>query len=388
MLTKQEVINLKNKLQDEIVENFYKKYESNLLLQIYTGFGKGVVALKTIQKLPKKSKILFLSETTLRENTFKKELKDFGVKGYDITFMCYQSAYKLKSTYWDLVICDEVHESLSEVYSKFYFNNSWKHILGLTATLPKDKKELAFEIFKYSHTLTIDEGRKLGLLPKYNFYIINHKLDNTVKNIKAGNKTNIFYQTELAMYQYLEKNFAKALFTSNTANRDFIIRNAAAKRSNFLYSLPSKTDQVKKLVNNLPSKRKIIFGTNIPALLEITENTISSKNSAVKNDKLLENFNKGKINTIGSFKMLLQGANLKDINVAILHSYYGKEKQFIQSIGRILRFDENKTSDVIIFRTLSTQEEVWFNKMTEETELVNKRVFDNVDEFLKFYNNK
>ncbi len=385
MLTKEEVLKIKNKIQDKIVNDFFNKYNTNLLLEIYTGFGKGVVATKIISKFNKNHKILFLSETTVRETTFKKELEEFKVTGYDITFMCYQSAYKMTNTFWDLVIADEIHESCSEEYFKFYLNNNYKSIIGLTATLPAEKREYTNQIFKHNFKFSIKEGKSLGLLPKYNFYIINHKLDNVEKNIQAGNKLKVFYQTELAMYKYLDSVFAKSLFV-NGPNKDFIIRNAAAKRSNFLYNLPSKTKEVKKLVNAIINSRKIIFGTSINSLLEITSEVVSSKNTPIQNTKILDNFNNKIINTIGSFKMLLQGANLKDINVAILHSYYGKEKQFIQSIGRILRFEEEKIADIIIFRTLGTQEEKWFNTMTEGTELVNKRVFDNVDEFLNFYN--
>ena len=55
---------------------------------------------------------------------------------------------------------------------------------------------------------------------------------------------------------------------------------------------------------------------DLAQLLEVTPHVISSKNKDADNEELRKRFDKGHINTIGSFKMLKQGANLKDAKVA------------------------------------------------------------------------
>ena len=110
----------------------------------------------------------------------------------------------------------------------------------------------------------------------------------------------------------------------------------------------------------------IVFGNNILELIKICP-TVSSKNIPTVNKLLLDSFNKGEIDTIGSFKMLKQGVNLKSLNNVIFHSYYSKEKDFIQRVGRLRQSDN--VGVVFLFVTKNTQEETWLNKMLETLDL-------------------
>ena len=61
--------------------------------------------------------------------------------------------------------------------------------------------------------------------------------------------------------------------------------------------------------------------------------------------------------------MLEQGANLNNLKNVVLFSYYGKNKSFIQRIGRLRQ--DGTVGNVYIFLTRNTQEQVWFNNMTD-----------------------
>lgn len=102
-----------------------------------------------------------------------------------------------------------------------------------------------------------------------------------------------------------------------------------------LYELPSKIELCKEILTFIKGKT-LIFGNSINSLKEITTNVVSSHNTSDKNNLILKNFELEKINTIASFKILEQGANLNHLNNIILHSYYGKEKSFIQRLGKPL----------------------------------------------------
>jgi len=81
--------------------------------------------------MPKNKDVhLFLAEVTDR----KKDLWDDIIKydsifntntlqDYNLKFKTYQSAYKLEGYEFGLVGADEIHNSLTPEYSKFYFNN-------------------------------------------------------------------------------------------------------------------------------------------------------------------------------------------------------------------------------------------------------------------------
>lgn len=83
--------------------------------------------------------------------------------------------------------------------------------------------------------------------------------------------------------------------------------------------------------------------------------------------------------------MLEQGANLSKLNNIILHSYYGREKSFIQRLGRG-RLDTNKPINLIVILTKNTQEEVWYRNMMENIEL-NIITCKTIEEFTNQYIN-
>ena len=74
-------------------------------------------------------------------------------------------------------------------------------------------------------------------------------------------------------------------------------------------------------------------------------------------------FEKNKVNVIGSFKKLKQGANLDGLDNCIIMSYYSTEKDIVQRMGRLR--DNGKIGNIFILLTIATQEETWFNKMFE-----------------------
>jgi ERCC4-related helicase len=127
-----------------------------------------------------------------------------------------------------------------------------------------------------------------------------------------------------------------------------------------------------------------VFGNSLDSLLKITPNTVSSRYSEDQNKAIRANFDSGKINTIGSFKKLLQGANLKELDNCVLMSYYSSEKDIIQRLGR-MRKNKDKVGSAFILLTKNTQEEVWFSKMIENLTDFNFTYCENIDECINKY---
>lgn len=350
-------------------------------LNLSTGIGKTFCFIKATRFLPKGSKILFLAETTQREIDLEKDLKFFKKlfkydlkKSHNLTFMCYQSAYKLTGEEWDFVCADEIHSSLTPQYVQFYLNNTYKYMLGLSATVDRSTKytdedgaevskgdwvdQVAPVCFKYDLNQAVEDGTT----KKLRIFIIHHELDSINKNVPAGSKANPFTTTEKAAYDYWDAEFKRALFLPDGTLKTFKIRNTSAARAKVLYTLPSKVESVLKLKQALEGKT-LVFGNHIDTLLLVTPNVISNKNSDAQNLKLRTQFDSGKIDTIASFKMLKQGANLKDLDNTIMMSYYSKELDMIQAIGRQRVTD--KTGNIFIYVTRGTQEVKWYRKAME-----------------------
>ncbi len=369
-------------------------------LQLSTGTGKTFCFFKAILKTCKVGdKILFLAETRQREIDLFVDLEKFekifkvNLRQYNIQFDCYQSAYKWNNLKWNLVCADEIHDSLSPSYSKFYTNNKIGKLLGLSATIDKTTKysidgidftkgDLLKQICPVVFSYSLNDAVNEGTTKKLNIYVISHDLNWIEKDVLAGTKDKPFITTEQAAYDYWDNQFKKALFMPDGLPKTFKIRNTSAARAKILYQLNSKIIAIKELLPNINGKT-LLFGNDIDSLLKITSNVISNRNTDKENLELRENFDNGIIDIIASFKMLKQGANLSNLDNTIIMSYYSKELDIIQRLGR-QRFT-NETGSIFIFVTRRTQEEKWFSKAFENITNYNMIYCNDIQDSIKKY---
>lgn len=325
---------------------------------------KSFVGLYTTTFLKKKKpKILFLAETVARKKTLEEEIQKFidifGFKVPHIEFMCYQSAYKLSGEKYDLIIADEIHCAISEKYRLFFYNNTWKYLIGLTAT-PRVDKELSIDFYEkipIVYEASIREAVDSGAILDYNLHIIDHKLDNKDAYIEAGRKGNRFFTTEAKHYKFLNKMLIKNYYSNKDLVKLFI-----AKRAKFLYNLKSKIPLTKKLIEK--GNRVIVFANSLEFLESVCDNVVKGSDSSTLD--YIDKFNRGEINVIGSFKMLEQGVNLKGADTVVIASYFSIPGTFIQRIGRALRKDSD-IPNIYVIKTLETTEERWVSKMLSKT---------------------
>ena len=374
-------------------------------LELATGTGKTISALHCLYTMPKgDGKVhLFLAETVERKKDVLDDIKKFNLlfgvnvlDDYKLVFRTYQAAYKYSGYEIGLVIADEIHFALSPEYSKFFFNNKIDAVVGLSATIDRDtryvvdereytKGDLIDAIAPVCYTYTLTDAKNDGIGRILNVYVIATPLDDTEKTIAAGSAKKRFYQTEKAAYDYWDKEHKKSWFITDDEMKSMKIRITATKRSNILFNLPSKIKNTLKLLTSIQGKT-IVFGNSLDSLLKVTKNTVSSRYSDVENDKIRTDFDNDKIKVIGSFKKLLQGANLRNLDNVIVMSYYSKEKDIIQRLGR-MRKNGDKVGSAFILLTLGTQEEVWFTSMMSNLTDFNIIYCESVEDCIKKYNN-
>lgn len=87
---------------------------------------------------------------------------------------CINTSYKWEEKFYDLIIVDEIHRTLSPEFRKFYYNNRYTYILGLTATSPEEKeyKDLLDILCPIVYSITTKEAVKLKLITDYNLFNI------------------------------------------------------------------------------------------------------------------------------------------------------------------------------------------------------------------------
>jgi superfamily II DNA or RNA helicase len=392
MLNKQ-----KDKVQQEAL-SAWELADKKGTCEIITGLGKTFIGLHALYTMPKDDNVihLFLAEVKDRRLDLARDIDKYNkifnrnvLADYNLEFHCYQTAYKWKNRSFGLVIADEIHDALSPAYSLFFMNNKFESIIGLSATVTTGtaykhsngdtytKGDLLKQIAPICYTYGLNLGIQEGTSRKLDVYIIKHKLDDKNKTVQAGSKRKRFYQTEKQAYDYWDKEHKKAWFITDEETRNLKIRITSHKRSTILYNLESKVNATKALIEKLHS-RTILFGNSLDALLKVTPNVVSSRNTDAVNDMIRYKFEAHKTDLIGSFKKLKQGANLPNIDNCIIMSYYSTDKDFIQRVGRLRQ--NNKIGNIFIFLTENTQEVTWFTKVFENISELNMIYCQDVDD--------
>lgn len=364
-------------------------------VQMATGTGKTFVAFHAITSLPKGSKIIYLYEALdryvdvieqieLYDNLYKTDI----INDYNISFKTYQSAYKLVDTYYDLVVADEIHDSLTPSYFEFYLNNVFDRIIGMSAYIENTQYEVYSKhdylnsVAPICFTYSLEKSLEENVSRKIELNIIYLELNPHIRYIKSGNTNKQFLTTEKQTYLYYEKALLKAFLNKN----EYLYKRLLKLKNDLLYDNLAKHEAFLKL-NQVFIKKKeksIIFANSIAFLEKCCKNVVSSKNKQEDNEKIISLFNQNKISLIGSFKKLSQGINLRNIDNVIISSYYSKNKDFIQRIGR-LRKNGDKIGKVFIFITKNTSEEKWISKIDFiNTYNVNK--YNSIDEYIQYVN--
>lgn len=343
-------------------------------LEMCTGSGKskvGVDACVDAVELNPNARILIAVPTEkLRDLNWKDEFTKWGQKDlYDkhVVTECYQTIYKWSGEHFDLVVCDEIHNSLTDEYLKFYANNTYDHILGLSATIPVAKRPIISAIAPIVFTYSFEQGVEDGVVSPFEIIVVDHYLNSSAKVIEAGNAKKKWMQTEAERYAYLTRAVDVARWGGNTN----AIKFSQLNRMRFMYSLPSKVEPCKALCKRILDEggRVVLFSNSKDIIDLVTTRGMHSGKTAKQNDLLYEGFNKKEFNIIGSAKKLKEGNNLVDVDSLVMLSYNSSDLDLVQRIGRVVRFVPGKIAKIYIFRTAGTQEEVWFRKMLEAVNL-------------------
>lgn len=396
-------------IQKSAVETWIKS-NFNCTLQIATGVGKTKISIDCLyhcldNRLFKKNKpkIRFWAESTAREKTIMEDevIPYFTIMGrkylddFEIVFRCYQSKY-VEDKDIECEIYDEVDFAMTSKYRTCIEDSPCSKKIGLTATntedlnVFKDKVDTKLglsqaDIFTDQGEITdlITKGQLLqillpvkfrypleeaiadGVLIDYKTMVINHTLDNSVWNLKLyKNQYGTGFSEEKYYKECLKKSFTVIDPEATVQERtklQYVKELYYRKSCKLLYNLPSKANVLKRLIQRLPNKTILLVGVEKELLLKITPNVIDTDNI----DTILDKYNRGEINVISTAKMLSRGKTLTRIpEYIIFASYYGKSTDFLQKLGRVVRYVEGQQAKIIFIKTVGTHEDRWMESLT------------------------
>lgn len=353
------LLETKSKIQNEAIKLWNKNKRGTLA--IATGVGKTLIGVNI--SLNYKNVLIVVPTEKLRDDRWPDEFKKWKHKDNHITRECYASLSRIDLSKYDLIILDEGHNVT--VNNSKNFKNYKGDILCLTATPPRDEEKL--EIFNTYFPIifeyTVDEAVRDNVVAPYQIKIVEYYLDSKTKNIKAGNKKKQFMNTELAHYNYLSRTIDKIRYSGKEVPK-FMYLN----RMRFLYNLPSKLKIAKKILDNyIKDERCLIFAGSIQHAENLCKYTFHSKTT----DDDYNNLIKGKINRLASVDKLKEGHDLPNMDSALLTKINSNPKDFIQSMGRVIRWRDGHKGTIWILCALNTQEENWVNKAIESLDITN-----------------
>jgi superfamily II DNA or RNA helicase len=343
----------------------------NIILNWATGVGKSKAAIDIIKhKSLKEPKILLIvAEIAHKENWYNEFSKWEALQYWNnITIDCYASLKKHALKKYDILILDEAHHSSTELRTDILSTIKAKFVIVLSATLDPYVIDTLTSIYGhfYTNIVTLQMAIHNGLLPKPKIYCIPLQLNNITPNCeititgksfssvihdtyenrwkylkerKIYKDTKIIIScTEAQKYQYLSENIEYLKLKFLRSHQEFT-KNAwlalGSVRKRFIGDL--KTPYLIEVVKEISKYRYICFCSSIEQATLIGKecNTIHSKK--IDSKSIIQDFNTKKINKLHAVNMLQEGENLEDIELGILSQLDGKERSFIQKMGRTLR---------------------------------------------------
>lgn len=362
----------RDKLQNGIVDDFCALEKRRALIVAATGVGKTKVALMVLKKL-NPPKVLYLVESkTNRDVTAPDEFKKWEMEEYlDRTlFMTYQLAHKMKDTGRNLdgyfVIADEVDFAFTEEYGTFFTDYPYLDIFAMTGFVTPEKYKLFSFTLPMIVNITAEQMQEQEVLNKTRFIFVQFCLSK-VRDLKIEYKKNgeemSFLTSENDSYKFFVKQEAEvtAKLMSAISNNDYtnianyerqietVIPN---KRAAMLWSLNSSVEIAKNLVFDIRLKDKnnkvITFSERTAQADKISPNRLHGKIKPKECDTIYDDFCSGNIMELATCSKVDRGANVPNLNYAIIESYSTEITKLHQRNGRLMRLDPSAVGTVYV----------------------------------------
>jgi len=369
-----------------------------------TGVGKSRVAIGAIDRLLKSGAqdILLLVDQGIHKTNWKNEFVDAmgetaGRNLYNsITVECYASLPKYVGTSWDLVVADEAHHLRSEGRVAQLSSLTARRMLCLSATISckGDAEELlkalsGFGRFK-SYDFGLQDAIDNEILPEPTVHIhvlplkdlgtrhliteewgartrrktidtdYGHYRDFLDKDRYPAVTLNIDCSTAEA-YAYYEKQMEnrseqyKKLKDKAAGGGDVPAQQLEMAQNRMVrYGLlrknllgTSKTQFMRWLIKKMEGKRFICFCSDVDQAWELGRDNVIC-NEVKDCDAVIDSFNAGERSSLFAVNMGKEGQNLAGIEACIVVQLMGKDRHFIQEMGRAMRAKDPQQHIVVI----------------------------------------
>ncbi|OLT44609.1 DNA repair helicase [Gordonia sp. CNJ-863] len=263
-----------------------------------------------------------------------------------------------------LIVADEVHRYAADSFAKVLSTSSFDHRLGLTATLERSDDGIDRVLLPFFENVisgcTYQRGYKDGILAPVNVALVpvpfspreRARYDN-LDEIARGERTNLIgrfgcraepFGSFLQDVQMLAKDDFSGDASVRSARRYL---KAFSDRRDLLASISGKEEALAEIAPLLErSSRALVFAETMSASASAAETLLKVGIAAApytsdltRNERiaLLRRFKHGSLTALAAPRVLDEGIDVPEADVAIVLAASRTRRQMIQRMGRVLR---------------------------------------------------
>lgn len=322
----------KRKIQIEALEALEQnKYNGVFILP--TGSGKSWVLIEALKRLVEKydyKNIWYLCNSTdLRDRDFPKELEEWGAGHLKdrITFMCYQTAYKLENQEVDVVLADEFDYSLTPEYSKVYLNNKFRYRILTTAFIDKEKMPYLERLGVFVvYSKGLQQVEDAEVLNKSQYYFVNFLMTDA--------ESKEYLQLSNRVHQLWGEVKNPLTPTHKLKYLNYRLELATRARKHFLNALQSSIKMTRRLIGEIYNADK---NCKVLTFCELTKQADAICKYSYHGDSdptNLDKFRNDEIQVLTVCGKINRGVNIRGINNIIFESCNQSKTQLTQRLGR------------------------------------------------------
>ncbi|MCA9627303.1 MAG: DEAD/DEAH box helicase family protein [Myxococcales bacterium] len=346
--------------QREAIQAWTKQLGRGVVV-LPTGAGKTQVALMAIDAKKRSTLVVAPTLDLVRQwydqlrLTFGGEVGVIGGGDYELhplTVTTYDSAYIHMENIGDrfgLVVFDECHHLPGEAYALSARLCLAPFRLGLTATPERadGRDDLYGELIG-----PIAYRKEIGELSGN--YLADYDTVRLVVELSEAERAE--YEAERAVYVAFLR--AQGIRMSSPSGwSDFIMRSARStagrramgayrRQRELAFAAPAKLEQLERLLLRHRQDRTLIFTQDNASAYEISRRflipVITHQTKVKERSQILERFASGRYGGVVTSKVLNEGVDVPDANVAVVISGSGSVREHVQRLGRILRPRDGK----------------------------------------------
>ena len=355
--------------QQEGIEG-WTRFGKRGVVVLPTGSGKSQVGLMAIASVQRSTLVVAPTIDLMNQwydllcNAFATDVGLLG-GGYhelgDLTAATYDSAYMHMERYgnrFGLVIFDEVHHLPGEMYSHAAEMSLAPYRLGLTATPERaDGRHVLLD------TLVGPVVYEKGIRELSGDYLADYRVER--RQVQMVAEERVEYDAARTEYQAFLQSKNLRLGSSD-GWRNFVMlssRSSDGRRAMLAYrrhrqlalGTASKLRVLEDVLKAHPRDRVLVFTNDNETVYQISRTflvpAITHQTRTKERKEILEKFNQGEYLALVTSRVLNEGVNIPEANVAVVLSGSATIREHVQRLGRILRHREGK--EAVLYEVIS-----------------------------------